>query len=239
MARKTTTKRRNPSTLGSVQQLPSGRFRAFYRIEGDTFNAPQTFDTRDAANGWLATERADRLRGTWRDPRQGQELLSDYVTGWLGSRADLAPRTRDLYDSLATNWITRPVGTRGKTIDLGALALAQITPSVVRRWLELLNEATKAAALARIDGHPSRARHPARVWARANGRAVPDTGRLSPAILRAWEAAGAPRPAPTRSQAADPGRSAAANAYRLLRTILNAAVRDGLIVSNLSMPSEY
>ena len=57
------------------------------------------------------------------------------------------------------------------------------------------------------------------------------TGRLSPEVLHAWQAAGAPTPAPPLE---DPhaGRTVASQAYRLLRTVLTRAHSDGLISSN-------
>lgn len=227
MARKTTRERRTPSRLGTVEKLPSGRFRASYRIDGSKFAAPHTFDSQTAAEGWLATERADRLRGTWRDPRQGQTLVREYLLSWLDSSRNLSPRTRELYDTTARHWIIPPVG----RVELGAFSLAQLSPADVRRWFAAVSDASRTAAEQRAAKGRSSRHHPARLWARAEGLEVPDTGRIRPAILRAWTEAGSPLP-PRPANLAEPGRTTAAQAYRLLRTVLNAAVRDGLIPAN-------
>lgn len=86
----------HPARWGAVEKLPSGRFRA----EGIKYPAPHTFTTREAAQGWLATERAERALGTGRDPRLGQIILTEYASNWLDSRTDMAPRTRQLYSHL-------------------------------------------------------------------------------------------------------------------------------------------
>jgi integrase len=229
MARKATPARRRPSVLGSVEPLPSGRFRAFYRIDGTKFTAPHTFPDRKSADGWLATERADRLRGTWRDPRQGQTTLSEYLAGWLDSSRNLSPRTRELYAVTARLWIVPAVGT-GRPVELGSLTLAQLSPAVVRRWFAAVSDAARAAAERRAARRSTR-QHPARSWALSRGLTVSGTGRLSPAVLDAWQAAGSPMPE-LPPVLAEPGRTTAAQAYRLLRTVLNAAVRDGLMASN-------
>lgn len=232
MARKSATNRRQPSPLGTVEQLPSGRYRAFYRIDGTKFPAPHTFADRKAADGWLATERADRLRGTWRDPRQGQTTLAEYLTAWLDSSRYLAPRTQELYAATARRWILAPVGDTGRPVELGRLTLAQLSPAIVRAWFAAVSDTARATAgrKAAAERHSKRL-HPARAWALASGIPVSETGRLSPDLLAAWRHAGSPVTA-TRAPLAEPGRTVAAQAYRLLRTVLNAATRDGLITAN-------
>lgn len=232
MARKT---RKSSGSWGTVQQLPSGAWRAFYRKDGARFTAPFTFPTKDAAHTWLAAERADRARGTWHDPRQGQQTLSDYAHAWLDSRPDLSPRTRDLYRQSLNRWVLPRVGgTRG--VELGALPLADLTPTVVRTWHAAVFTAARQSAATRNAASAARAAHPARSWARAQGLSVPDTGRLSPAVLDAWRDAGSPLPdleqQRLRVPVEDAGRTTTAAAYRILRTILNTAVRERLIQAN-------
>lgn len=228
MARKATAGRHSPSALGTVELLPSGRYRASYRVEGDKFSAPHTFADKRAAEGWLATERADRLRGTWRDPRQGQTTLSEYLTSWLDSSRHLSARTQELYGDLARRWIVPSVG-EGKPVELGRLTLAQLSPAIIRRWFAAVSDAARVAAECRAASQYRR-QHPARAWARSSGLKVSDTGRLSPAVIEAWSAAGSP--VAVSAVLSDPGRTTAAQSYRLLRTALNAAVRDGLILTN-------
>jgi integrase len=74
--------RRAPQRAGTVRQLPSGRFQAFYRREGETFTGPATFATRPEAEAWLAAERAARARGDWVHPRllKGLTVSAAFLT---------------------------------------------------------------------------------------------------------------------------------------------------------------
>jgi len=101
----TTKNRRAPNTLGTVEQLPSGRYRAYYRDGGRRVSAPRTFPAREAANVWLANERADRAAGTWRDPAAPVATLGDYATDWLASRHDLAASTARRYADYLARYI--------------------------------------------------------------------------------------------------------------------------------------
>ena len=122
------TARKSPGSWGTTQQLPSGKWRAFYREEGERFTAPRTFATKADAQAWLAGERADRDRGTWRDPRQGQVHFGDYARAWLAARPDLAPRTLDLYQRQLDRWILPKLEpSTGKAVELTFL----VDPSVL------------------------------------------------------------------------------------------------------------
>lgn len=222
MTRRKGAGRRAPAELGTVEQLPSGRWRAFYRREGRKFTAPHTFPTKAEGRSWLATETADRARGTWKDPRDAEITLASFAHEWLAGRPDLRPRTQDLYSRLLTRWIVPT---------LGDVAVSKISPSTVRAWYALIH--ASAAESASRQGHRNRP-HPARVWAASAGLAVAASGRISPTILSAWAAAGSPTPeaAEPTSPARGSGQTTAAQAYRLLRTVLGAAVADGLVDSN-------
>jgi integrase len=229
--------RRNPGALGTAEQLPSGRWRAFYRKDGVKFPAPRTFASKDDAHTWLAGERADRTRGTWMDPRHGLTTLREYADTWMDSRPDLAPRTRDLYQRSLTNWVLPRIAARqGRGIELGALTLADLSPSVVRAWYAAMYSTARDNAAKRHARDAERLEHPARVWARAQGLTIAATGRIAPGMLARWTAAGAPVPervtGATIVPASTAGRTAAAQAYRILRTILNTALQDGLLLSN-------
>lgn len=119
---------RTPAPPGTVELLPSGRWRAFYRRDGRKFAAPHTFDTRADGHAWIAAEIADRLRGTWRDPSARQTTLADYAHTWLSARPDLAPRTAAVYRHLIERWVLPRRGA-GRGIELwtwqlGSLLLA-------------------------------------------------------------------------------------------------------------------
>lgn len=194
--------RATPAQWGTTRQLPSGRWQASYRLDGRQFTAPHTFATRAEALAWLAGERADRARGSWRDPEAGRVRLADYARDWLASRPDLAPRTADLYRRSLDGWVLPRVAAPGsRGIELGALDVAEITPATVRAWYAAVYDAARSRAAAKhhrdADAAPRgsatrRREHPARAWARSVGRAVPAAGRMPRDVLAAWEAAGAP-----------------------------------------------
>ncbi len=237
MTRRKPAARRAPAPLGTAEQLPSGRWRASYRKDGRKFTAPHTFATRDEAHSWLATERADRSRGLWRDPLAGAITLEQYARTWLDSRPDLGARTVDSYRRSLHRWVLPRIGGDGRDgIELGSVNVGDLTPALVRAWYSVLYTEAQQSARQRYDREGSREEHPARRWARARGMAVAPTGRLSPEVLKAWNAAGTPvPPLPKRTYTGGPanaGRTAAAHAYRLLRTICNTAVQDELLKSN-------
>ncbi|WP_404433134.1 tyrosine-type recombinase/integrase [Microbacterium lacus] len=231
-SRRTAPTRRPPGSWGTTQQLPSGHWRAFYRYDGRRITAPRTFESKAAAQAWLAGEHADRSRGTWRDPQTGRVTLADYARTWLDSRPDLAPRTASNYRTLLARWILPQISPR---VELGAMHVADLSPAVVRAWYAAMFEASRTNAERVRASDLARRVHPARAWARQEGIEAAPTGRLSPALLEAWERAGRPVVA-LEALPIDPshavGRSSAAHAYSVLRAILNTAVQDGLLVTN-------
>lgn len=233
--RSTTAARRSPGALGTVEQLPSGRWRAFYRRDGRKFTAPTTFATRAEGDAWLAGEFADRARGVWRDPQAGRIELGVFAREWLATRADLSPQTRALYGHVVATWIVPRIGggDSSRGIELGTMHVGDITPATVRTWYAAALTTAHARIVERRAADLARRRDPARAWARAQGIRVADTGRLSPAVIQAWERAGRPMPArPAVDVPENAGRTAVTNAYRLLRAVLNVAVSDGLIDRN-------
>ncbi|WP_345802721.1 site-specific integrase [Microbacterium sp. AZCO] len=235
-AQKTPSGRPHPNILGTVRREKSGRFRASYRIDGRTFSAPKTFDTERDAQAWLATEHGARKAGTWIDPHLGRVTLSAYARTWLAARVELAPRTRDMYEDLQGRWVDVRVGDqRGAGLVLGDYEVGAISTAVVRAWYGYVLGTARDNALAKHSRAKARQPHPARVWGAANGHTTAASGRMSPAVLAAWTAAGSPTPPPPpvkdelRQHA---GTTSAARAYQLLRTLMNSAVDDGLIAAN-------
>ncbi|MFF5020555.1 tyrosine-type recombinase/integrase [Micrococcus luteus] len=230
MTGRTRSKPRPRSRFGQVHALPSGRFRARYTTpDGARRTAPTTFTTRAEAEAYLTQVHAELLRGHAVALMPTTTTVGQYVTQWLDTATHLRPSTAQHYRRTAARWILAPVG----STHLAALALPDVTVTMVRTWHTELLAATAAAATAAPPA--ARTVHPARAWARSAGLDVPATGRLPARVLSAWQAAGAPTPgaAPApRATVAAPGRTAAAHAYTLLRTIMGQAVRDGLIQHN-------
>lgn len=220
-------------TFGAVKRQRSGRHQASYLdpITGRRRIAPDTFTTKKAADDWLAGIQADIARQVWRSPDAGNVTLHDYIGKWLGSRVDLAPSTRELYESLDRQWINAPIG----GVNIGAVELRHLTTPLIREWHAGATRQSRAQALARIDSTNRRhLGHPARAWARREGIDVPATGKLRQALLTAWKEAGSPehpRP-PLDPVASPPGSARIQQAYRLVHAALAQAVEDGLLTVN-------
>ena len=90
---------RQRNVWGTVRKLPSGRFQARYKVDGEVHRAPTTFGTKREADAFLAGVRADLTRGRWSEPRAAAVPLREYATRWLAQRPDLRPRTVELYES--------------------------------------------------------------------------------------------------------------------------------------------
>lgn len=249
---KTPTRRARKSTrasFGSVRKLPSGRYQARYTdIRMNRHTAPITFATKKQGEDWLATTRADIVRGTWRAPELSTITLANYARDYLASRLDLAPRTRETYAEVVEAWLCQPLafpptpGRRPRTVNLGTTELGSLTVALIRDWHTAALHTTHERAIIRAEASRASqhraAQHSARAWALANGHDVHNTGRLPRAVLDAWKAAGSPAArAATQLEApvhvpSDAGRARVAQAYRVLRLILNNAVTDGRIDAN-------
>jgi len=123
--------------------------------------ADTTFTRAEAAESWLARQRASIEAGTWRSPDRAAESFGDYATRWLSTRTDLKQSTAVLYQGLLRRHLLPT---------LGEMCLKDITPTIIRIWQTHLARTT--------------------------------------------------------------GPTARAQSYRLVRTILNDAIRDEAIVAN-------
>ncbi|MCR2814469.1 site-specific integrase [Microbacterium jiangjiandongii] len=238
----------HPSPFGSKRQLASGRWQAFYTVDGHRVTAPGTFPDGAAAQAWLNDQDSDRRHGRWFDDRRAETTtLESFARTWIASRPDLKPRTVALYEMTLDKWILPAIPTAdGGTVELGRMRLADLTAPVLSRWHAAVLVAARESSLAQHAPHSSRAQHPARAWARSQGIDVPRTGRLSPDLLAAWEAAGCPKvadPDPAHRVAGHPaatqaGRTATKRAYDLLRAMLNTAVRQEVLPRNPALAVE-
>ncbi|MEI2712435.1 MAG: site-specific integrase [Nocardioides sp.] len=231
---------------GSIDRLPSGRYRVRYYADDLTTRHTRTFTSRRDASDFLATIRTDRLRGEWRDPRTGARPLGEYAASYLATRTDLRPSTRLLYARTLRVWITRDItftpaaGGRPRTLNLGTRHLRTLTVADIREWHAAVTQTIEANLARRAERRaqprkpPTDAAH-ARAYARSQGHAVAETGKLPAHHWQAWRAAGSPQnAAPERRPSREPGTPATPprQAYALLRLVLNNAVRDGLIPAN-------
>lgn len=219
--------------FGSIRQLPSGRFQVRYRdAHGITRTArtitdkPLTFTTKTDARTYLIHLESDLKRGkTTGSTSTGSELLRDrveqYINGARLTKGQLRSTTAMFYRGLAQTYIYKSID----GICLGDLAIKSITRADVRRW-HFAHESKCKSGVRVIKPRT----HPARIWARQNMIAVPTTGQLPKSVLDSWIAAGAPIPRITKR--IPTGQTRLAQAYRLLRAVLNVAVDDDLIAAN-------
>ena len=123
--------------FGNIQQLPSKKWRARYRVDGTWRNAPSTFDTREAAASWLTGIEADLSRGTWTDPLAGAESFESFATAWLDNRPELRDTTVRKYRKLLKTHLFPA---------FGALALSDVTIAEIRPWYNGLSAEHKSTA---------------------------------------------------------------------------------------------
>ncbi len=237
-------KRRRVNQGGSVTKLPSGKYRVRY-FGDDGARRSRTHATKREANDFLATTRADLLRGNWQAPEAGAVALGEYAARWLSSRHDLRPSTRRLYADLIGRWITTPLtlnpspgmGGRRIPVHLGARHLRNINLGDVREWHAAILQTVAATTAERTTARTAKRAASAanvRAWARTVGLTVSDAGRLPEAVTVAHKAAGSPlavqgTPEPP---AVPVGTTQARQAYSLLREIMGAAVAEGHVSVN-------
>ncbi|MDN5599222.1 MAG: site-specific integrase, partial [Brachybacterium sp.] len=229
-------RRRSHREFGQIDRQRSGRYRArFTGPDGRMVSAPSTFATRPEASEYLARVRAELLAGNVAAVAPSRVTLAQYAESYLRTSApSLRPRTRDLYQRLTDRWLLPAVGEGTSRVQLGPLPLGELSIPLVREWHAAVVSQAHADVVRAARRSVARAEsrsHPARAWAKSEGLEVAPTGRLPRSLVQAWERAGSPRPGEvTVPESA--GRTGAAQAYRLLHTILAQAVADGLIATN-------
>jgi len=163
MSTRRTPKKLHRRDFGSIKQERNGKFSAFYNDpEGRTrlsangnstpvrHHAPNTFESRGDAEGWLTDERRRISAGTWTSPnaRQAAKLAEEasrlpafgtYASNWVANRKNkkgkfLAPRTRDHYVQLLDDYLVPT---------FGHLALDEISPQMVDAWYDAFTPKSK------------------------------------------------------------------------------------------------
>lgn len=135
--------RRRRRAFGTVERLPSGRFRArVLDLDGRYVSAPVTFATKTDAAVWVDLQRADQVRAVWKAPRRrgSSPTVAEYMDRWITEHPSARASTKELYASLLRTCITPT---------LGRVPVARLTPERVRRWHYELGERLAADAAAR------------------------------------------------------------------------------------------
>jgi len=129
-------RRQQRRSWGQLRKLPSGRWQAKYTgLDLRVYAAPQTFDSRVDAEGYLSAVRRNIDLGTWTAPTSKPapatpRTVGSYADRWLELRSPLKPRTRELYGRLIRNHISPTLG--HKPID-------KVTTSTIREWFNALD----------------------------------------------------------------------------------------------------
>jgi integrase len=124
-------------TFGSVDRLPSGRYRARY-LGPDGKRHTKIFVAKADAWAWLATEQTDLLRKHWRAPNASRRTVGAYAEDYL-ARNDLRESTRVLYAGLWRHHLAAP---------WADVAVDEVTPTAVRSWHAKAGRSTRPTALA-------------------------------------------------------------------------------------------
>ena len=112
--------------FGTIRQLPSGRFQIRYRgPDGRMRSGASTFPDSKSADRALSLIEAQLVTGEWTDPVRGKVTLLVYAGKWIDQRPNLRPRTLELYRWL----LAKHIGPH-----LGRVAVAKITPEMIRDW---------------------------------------------------------------------------------------------------------
>jgi hypothetical protein len=87
--------------FGAVRQLRSGQWQARYLgPDGLMRPADRTFPSKTEAERWLIRTEADILNAEWVDPDAGKVPFAAYAAAWIDERANLRPKTVQLYEYL-------------------------------------------------------------------------------------------------------------------------------------------
>ncbi len=124
-------------TFGTVDELPSGSFRARYRGPDGRRHA-KVFSTKADAWAWLAAQQTDLLRKSWRAPSARSRTVGDYAEDYL-ARNDLRSSTRVLYAGLWRHHLTKP---------WAEVPVDEVTPAAVRSWHVKAGRTTGPTAVA-------------------------------------------------------------------------------------------
>lgn len=128
-------RRRTRRSFGAVRKLPSGRYQASYLDPaGKRVNAPETFTAKIDADAWLSVQRAALETGTWRG-RDNRTTVGEYTEQWLATH-HVRGRSTAKYRSTYQRWI-RPT--------FGTMALSDVTPAMVRKWVATFPDSKPAA----------------------------------------------------------------------------------------------
>jgi hypothetical protein len=144
--------------FGWVRKLPSGRFQASYLgPDGQRRYAPDTFESKTAADQHLVKVESLITAGEWTDPARAKIKLADYAERWIAERPALRARRIELYRWLLAKHITPHIG---------GMELGKLLTAVVRQWRTTLLEGGASTSIAAKSYRLLRAVMNTRPWKR-------------------------------------------------------------------------
>lgn len=129
---------RRSRTFGLARRLPSGRWQAGYRHNGERYW--ETFGTKADADAWLARSQTDIGRGEWTNPDAGRLTVEELAARWLTSNERKRSSTRQRDEAILRVHVCPTLGRRRLSMvrqpDIQALVdhwAAKLSPSTVGR----------------------------------------------------------------------------------------------------------
>lgn len=224
--------------FGNIRKLASGRYQVRYTdpITGKRLTAKGidgsslTFSCERDARIYLVNLESDLHRGInpYAKPEIKSCTLIDRINAYLDPSSGARLNGSPLRESTLRNYRTyrdRFIDREVAGINLARMQIREITRADVMRWHIALKDSCKDSQVEIKDRC-----HPARRWARSQGLSKSIHGRISPELISAWVAAGAPEIKRYRTHKG--GIDQVAKAYTFLRAVLNVALEDGLIKEN-------
>lgn len=137
--------------MASLTRRPDGRWRARYR-DPDGRERARHFDRKVDAELWLATVKADIVRGTYLDPEAGRTTFEQFAERWRGQQPH-RPGTARLYERTLRLHVIPVIGSRQlgtlRRSDIQGLVAALVTagykPKTVENVLRLVRAILNAA----------------------------------------------------------------------------------------------
>jgi hypothetical protein len=99
------------SKMAHIRKKGKGQWQVRYRDPSGTERA-RNYRRKADAEKFLVTVVADKLRGTWADPRLGKITFGEWLPTWQASRVHLRPSTRAGTESLLRNHVLPYFGVR-------------------------------------------------------------------------------------------------------------------------------
>jgi hypothetical protein len=109
----------------SYIQKRNGRYRARYRDPLGRMTST-TFDRKADAQRFLAEMETDKVRGSWIDPRHGEQRLASWSEEFLALARRLSPSTQQTYRRDLTKYVLPA---------MGGYRLIAIPPDEIENWL--------------------------------------------------------------------------------------------------------